>query len=298
MTADAIRAGRRTVPISNRTKVLFPEDGITKGDLIEYYVAIAPRMLPHVRDRPLTMERFPDGLAGERIMQKNVAKYFPDWIPRTELPKRNGVVTHVVANDAATLAYLANQASIAQHVVLSTAAHPLEPDIMIVDLDPSTDDFTEVRETALLFRSMLEEVGLVPYVKTTGSKGLHVVVPIRPTLSFEVVHEVAELLARRAVEQHPDVLTTEFMKAKRGDRIFLDIHRNAYAQTAVAPYSVRPRAGAPVAAPVTWDEVAEDTLKPDGFSMRATLERPDLWKTFRANARGLGKAMKVLGVEP
>ncbi|MGH2728701.1 MAG: non-homologous end-joining DNA ligase [Actinomycetota bacterium] len=296
--ADAIRVGRRSIPISNRNKVLFPDDGITKGDLIEYYVAIAPRMLPHVRNRPLTLERYPDGLAGERIMQKNASKYFPDWIPRAELPKKDGVVMHVVANDAATLAYLANQASITQHAVLSTTAHPFQPDVMIIDLDPSIDDFSAVRDTALLFRSLLEELGLVPFVKTTGSKGLHVVVPIRPTFTFEVVHEVAARVAKRAVEQQPDLLTTEFMKKNRGDRIFIDVHRNAYAQTAVAPYSVRPRPGVPVAAPVTWEEVADQSLKPDGFSMRAALERPDHWRTFRSSTRALGKAIKALGVQP
>ena len=295
--SDSIRVGRRTVPISNRNKVLFPEDGITKGDLIEYYAAVAPKMLPHVKNRPLTMQRFPDGIKAEGIMHKNIPKYFPDWVARSEQPKKGGTVTYVLANDAPTLAYLAQQGSITQHVWLSTRAKPYEPDMMIVDLDPTTDDFSQVRETALIFRDIIEDLDLVPYVKTTGSKGLHIVVPIRPTFGFDVVHEVAARIAQRAIDQRPDVLTMEFYKAKRGDRIFADVHRNGFGATAVAPYSVRPRPGAPVAAPLTWDEVRERTLKPDGFSMAAALKRPDHWKGFRASARSLAKTVKALGVE-
>jgi bifunctional non-homologous end joining protein LigD len=295
-TKDEIRAGRRTVKISNRDKVLFPEDGITKGDLVEYYVAIAPRMVPLVKDRPLTMERYPDGISSERIFQKNISKYFPDWIPRAEVPKKGGSVTHVLANDTATLAYLANQASITQHVWLSTVKVPTKPDQIIFDLDPSQEDFAEVRRTALRLREMLEEFGLVPFVKTTGSRGLHVVVPIRPVLGFEVVYGIAAAVAARIAEERPTKLTTEFMKAKREGRIFLDINRNAYAQTAVAPYSVRPLRGAPVAAPVTWEEVADRRLRPDGFSMKKALERPDQWTGFRRAARSPIPVARSLGI--
>jgi bifunctional non-homologous end joining protein LigD len=293
---DEIRAGRRTVTISNRDKVLFPDDGITKGDLVSYYVAIAPRMVPLVRDRPLTMERYPDGIASERIFQKNIAKYFPDWVPRAEVPKKDGSVTHVLANDAATLAYLGNQASITQHVWLSTVNAPMKPDQIIFDLDPSKEDFAEVRRTALRLREMLTEFGLVPFVKTTGSRGLHIVAPIRPVLGFEVVYGIAAAIAGRLAEERPTKLTTEFMKAKREGRIFLDINRNAYAQTAVAPYSVRPLRGAPVAAPVAWEEVADRRLRPDGFSMRDALERPDRWTGFRKAARSPLAIAKKLGV--
>jgi bifunctional non-homologous end joining protein LigD len=295
---DEIRAGRRTVTISNRDKVLFPDDGITKGDLVSYYVAIAPRMVPLVRDRPLTMERYPDGIASERIFQKNIAKYFPDWVPRAEVPKKDGSVTHVLANDAATLAYLGNQASITQHVWLSTVNAPMKPDQIIFDLDPSKEDFAEVRRTALRLREMLTEFGLVPFVKTTGSRGLHIVAPIRPVLGFEVVYGIAAAIAGRLAEERPTKLTTEFMKAKREGRIFLDINRNAYAQTAVAPYSVRPLRGAPVAAPVAWEEVADRRLRPDGFSMRDALERPDRWTGFRKAARSPLAIAKKLGVHP
>jgi bifunctional non-homologous end joining protein LigD len=295
--SDSIRVGKRAVPITNRDKVLFPEDGITKGDLIEYYVAVAPKMLPHVKNHPLTMQRFPDGIKADGIMHKNIPKYFPDWVARSEQPKKGGTVTYVLANDAPTLAYLAQQGSITQHIWLSTHQKPYEPDVMIVDLDPTTEDFAEVREAALIFREILEDLDLVPFVKTTGSRGLHVAVPIRPKFGFDVVHEVAVRAAQRAIDAHPDLLTMEFYKAKRGDRIFADVHRNGFGATAVTPYSVRPLDGAPVAAPISWDEVSDKKLRPDGFSMADALERPDHWKGFRSSARGLSRAIKTLGVE-
>jgi bifunctional non-homologous end joining protein LigD len=289
--SDEIVVGRRRVKITNRDKVLFPDDGITKGQLVDYYAAIAPRMLPHVRDRPLTMERFPDGIGGVRIMQKNVSKYFPEWIPRASVAKHGGSVTHVLANDAATLAYLGNQASITQHVWSSRIDRPNEPDQMIFDLDPTQDDFAEVRRTALLLRDLLTDLGLVPFVKTSGSRGLHVVVPLRRSKPFEAVRDAAAAIAERTAAQRPSLLTTEFMKNKREGRIFIDINRNAYAQTAVAPYSVRARRGAPVAVPLSWDEVSEAALRPDGFSMRDALERPDPWTGFRRSARALPRAL-------
>jgi bifunctional non-homologous end joining protein LigD len=292
-----LRVGKRSFSVTNRDKVLFPEDGITKGRLIDYYAAIAPVMVPHTKNHPLTMERFPDGLGAEKIMHKNMPTYFPDWIARSEQPKKGGTVTYVLANEAATLAYLAQQGSITQHIWQSTAAKPFEPDMMVFDLDPTTDDFDAVRKAALLFRDALEDLELVPFVKTTGSRGLHVVTPIRPRYGFEVVHEVAVRVAQRVIEQEPEMLTLEFYKEKRGTKIFADVHRNGYGATAVAPFSVRPRKGAPVAVTLSWDEVEDRTLRPDGFSMADALERPDHWKGFHSEARALGRAIRSLGVE-
>lgn len=294
---EELRVGRRTISVTNRDKVLFPDDGITKGQLIDYYAAVAPKMVPLVRDRPLTMERFPDGIKGERIMQKNIGKYFPDWIPRYEAPKRDGSVIHVLANEAAALAYLAQQASITQHIWSSTTKTPTKPDQIIFDLDPANeDDFAEVRRTALRIGEMTRKLGFTPFVKVSGSKGLHVVVPIKPVLGFEVVWELAAEVARRLADERPETLTTEFMKAKRAGRIFLDVNRNAYAQTAVAPYSVRARPGAPVAVPLAWEEVEDRRLEPDGFSMSDALERDDPWDGFRRAARSPLKAARTLGV--
>jgi bifunctional non-homologous end joining protein LigD len=284
-----IRAGRRTVSVSNWDKVLFPEDGITKGDLVEYAVAIASKMLPYLRDRPLTLERYPDGLGGDPFFQKNVSKYFPEWIPRATMPKKDGTVTYVLANDPPTLAYVANQAAITHHVWLSTARRPFEPDQLIFDLDPSQDNFDDVRATALRLREVLTERGLAPFVKATGSRGLHVVVPLRPAVDFGEVYAFATAICEELVRERPDVLTLEFRKADRKGRIYLDINRNAYAQTAVAPYSVRPRRRVPVAVPLDWSEVEDASLRPDGFTMRDALERPDPWQGFRAAARRLPK---------
>jgi bifunctional non-homologous end joining protein LigD len=211
------------------------------------------------------------------------------------VPKKGGTVTHVLANDAATVAYLANQACITLHVWLSTIEHPDQADEMIFDLDPAGDDFPEVRLTAIMLREVLVDAGLVPFVKTTGSKGLHVAVPIRPAEPFEVVHETARSIAGRLVAERPDTLTLEFMKAKREGRIFMDVNRNAYAQTAVAPYSVRPLRGAPVAVPLEWDDVHDRRLRPDGFSMQDALRRDDPWRGFRRAARSLSRARKSLG---
>lgn len=291
---DEIRVGKRRIAVSRRDKVLFPEDGITKGDLVEYYAAVAPKMVPYTRDRPLTLERYPDGLGRERIFQKNASKYFPDWIPRAEVPKKDGAVTHVLANDAATLAYLANQAVITHHVWLSTVKQLHLPDQLIFDLDPSGEDFNEVRATALGLQELLGDLGLVPFVKTTGSRGLHVVVPLRPTDGYEEVYGFAHAVAERMIAEQPDVLTLEFMKAKRKGRLFLDINRNAYAQTAVAPFSVRPLRGAPVAVTLDWSEVGNRRLRPNGFSMTDALRRDDAWEGFRRSARSLGPAVRKL----
>jgi bifunctional non-homologous end joining protein LigD len=293
--AEEIKVGNRRIAISRREKVLFPDDGVTKGDLIAYYGAIAPKMVPYTRDRPLTLERYPDGLKGERIFQKNASKYFPEWIPRGEVRKKDGAVTHVLANDAATLAYLANQAVITHHVWLSTMKQLHKPDQLMFDLDPSGDDFDEVRETALGLRELLTDLGLVPFVKTTGSRGLHVVVPLRPSEGYEGVYGFARRVAERMIAEQPGVLTLEFMKANRQGRIYFDIDRNAYAQTAVAPFSVRPRRGAPVAVTLDWSEVQSKKLRPDGFSMKDALARDDAWEGFRKAARSLGPATKKLG---
>jgi bifunctional non-homologous end joining protein LigD len=288
--SDSIRVGRRTVPVSNRDKMLFPEDGISKGRLIDYYAAIAPAMVPHLRGRPLTMERFPEGLNGQRFFQKNASRYFPEWITRASMPKKDGSVDYVVANDAATLVYLANQATVTHHLWLSTIDHPDMPDQLIFDLDPSREAFSEIREIALLVRELVAGDGLVPFVKTSGSRGLHVVVPLRPRRTFEVVYGYATRIAERVIAERPKLVTTEFHKANRGDRIFFDIGRNAYAQTTVAPYSVRARKGAPVAVPLFWDEVSDRSLRPDGFGMPDALKRAegeDPWAGFRRAARTL-----------
>ncbi len=280
------------ITISNPDKVLFPDDGITKGDLVHYYGRIAERMLPHVRDRPLHMNRFPDGIGGIAIQQKRVPDSFPPWIKRATVDlHKGGTITHAVIDNAATLVYLANYNMITAHVWLSRVQAPERPDQLIFDLDPSDDDFRLVRSTALKLKAVLEQLSLIPFVKTTGSRGLHVVVPIIVAPTFEEAHIFADYVAQRLAAGDPEHLTTEFMKQKREGRLFIDLNRNAYAQTAVAPYSVRARRAAPIAVPVPWSDVESDTLRPDGITIRDVWDwlrdRDDPWKQMERSHRPL-----------
>ena len=253
------------VEITRPDKVLFPDDGITKRDLVGYYRAVAPHILPHLKDRPLTLERYPDGIAAEKIMQKSASKYYPDWIETVTLPKRGGSVRHVVCNDADTLAYLANQAAITLHIPTARRDQPDQPDQMVFDLDPSTGDFEPVRRAAAELREMLKGEA---WLKTTGSRGLHVVVPLRRGKSYDAVHGMAHQLARELVKAAPGERTLEFAKKDRGDRVFIDVNRNAYAQTYAVAYTVRARPGAPISMPIEWKDLDDPGLRPDGFHLK------------------------------
>jgi bifunctional non-homologous end joining protein LigD len=298
--AAEIAAGGVTVPLSHPDKVLFPDDGITKENLARYYADVADRMLPWLKDRPITMVRYPDGLGGQRFFQKNAPSYFPDWIHRVKVGKEGGQVEHVVCDKPATLVYLANQACIEIHAFTSRVDKLDAPDQIVFDFDPPDDTrFADVRRAALWARDLLEgELGLTSFVRTSGGRGLHVHVPLNRRADFdrarEFTHRAAGVLARR----HPDVITTEQRKDKRGDRVYADVMRNAYAQTVVASYGVRARAGAPVATPLSWAQVEDDGLEPGRFTMatvRAGLEdAEDAWAGFTAARHGLGEAGKRL----
>jgi bifunctional non-homologous end joining protein LigD len=255
-----VRAGRRTVRVSRPGKELFPEDGITKEDLARYYRAVAARMLPHLRGRPLMLERHPDGVGDRGFLQKDVPGHFPDWLHRAELPKEGGTVTYAVCDEPAALVYLADQACITLHRMLSRAQRPDRPDRMVFDLDPSDGDFAPVREAALELRALLDEIGLPSQVMTTGSRGLHVLVPLDGRADFDHVRDVARRAADLLARRRPDRLTTAARKAARRGRLYLDVQRNGYGQTAVAPYTVRSRPGAPVAAPIPWEAVEDPEL--------------------------------------
>ncbi|MGW2374297.1 non-homologous end-joining DNA ligase [Kitasatospora sp. NPDC001683] len=262
MTATVnVRAGRRTVPVDRPDKVLFPEDGVTKADLARYYRAVAARMLPHLRGRPLMLERHPDGIEDRGFFQKDVPEHFPDWVHRVELPKEGGTVTYALCEDTATLVYLADQACTTLHRFLSRSDRPDHPDRLVIDLDPPGTEFAPVRETALLLRALLaDEFELPALAMTTGSRGLHVLVPLDRRAPFDEVRAFARDLAELLAARHPDRLTTAARKADRHGRLYLDTQRNAYAQTAVAPYAVRALPGAPVAAPVAWADVEDSSL--------------------------------------
>jgi bifunctional non-homologous end joining protein LigD len=292
-----IESAGRKVEISRPDKPLFP-DGITKLDLARYYEAVADFMLPHVEGRPLNLERYPDGIEGQRIIQQKASDHFPDWIERVEVAKRGGTVKHVMASDAATLVYLANQACITLHRWLSRADRLDRPDRLIVDLDPSDGTTANVRRAALQFGDLLRDVGLEPFAMATGSRGYHVVAPLQRRQDFDAVRAFARDLARVAAAREPKRLTTEQRKAKREGRILIDIQRNAYAHTAVAPYSVRPRPKASVATPLDWDELAEASTRPDRWTLQTLprrLEREaDPWRDMPSAARPLGPAQRLL----
>lgn len=259
---------RRVPEISRPDKVLFPDDGITKAELAGYYRTVARRMLPHLRERPLMLERFPDGIGGHGFMQKDVPGHFPDWVHRVELPKEGGTVTYPIADDTATLVYLAGQACVTPHRFLSRADRPDHPDRMVFDLDPPGDDFAPVREAALALHGLLDELELPSLVMTTGSRGLHVVVALDRRDAFDDVRAFARAAADALVARRPDRFTTEARKKARGERLYLDIQRNAYAQTAVTPYAVRARPGAPVAAPLAWEDIEDPDLDARRWTLR------------------------------
>jgi bifunctional non-homologous end joining protein LigD len=275
--AETVRISGITVELSNTGKTLFPDDQVTKGDLVGYYRDIAARMLPYLRDRPLSMERYPDGITGERIVQKNVPRYFPDWISRTRVKKQGGTLVQVICDKPATLVYLANQACIEMHAFLSRTGALDRADQLIFDIDPPDDHrFDQVRHLALGLRELLEgDLGLTAFVKTTGGRGLHVHVPLNAADDFDTVRRFARQASDVLAAREPDILTTEQRKESRGDRVYSDVMRNAYAQTAVAPYSVRARPGANVATPLDWAELEDPRLTPHQFTMRTMAGRLD-----------------------
>ncbi|MCA9510951.1 MAG: non-homologous end-joining DNA ligase, partial [Myxococcales bacterium] len=249
--------GRHSVETANEDKVLFPDDGLAKGDLIDHYERVWTRMRAHLADRPLVMERFPDGIASEGFFQKQVPDHFPAWIDRVRVARRDASPQElVVCGTKGGLAYLANQACVTPHLWLCRASRLDAPDELVFDLDPPDRDFAPVRRAALWCRALLDELGLFAVAKTTGSRGVHVVVPLRAREGFDGVRDLAHRIANELARRHPDALTTEQRLAKRGGRLYLDVGRNAHAQTAVAPYAVRAREGAPVATPVAWEELA------------------------------------------
>ncbi|WP_328432316.1 non-homologous end-joining DNA ligase [Streptomyces sp. NBC_00453] len=295
-----VRAGRRPVEVHRADKVLFPGDGrakeYTKGDLVDYYRSAAPFLLPHLRGRPLMLERHPDGIGGPRFMQKNTPESYPEWITRVEVPKEGGTVRHTVCDDSATLPYLADQAAITLHRWLSRTGGIGFPDRMVFDLDPAGDDFPAVREAAGLLGELLDELKLPSALMTTGSRGLHVVVPLNGHHGFDEVRAFAHDVAGTLAEAHPGRLTTAARKKERGERLYLDVGRNAYAQTAVAPLTVRARPGAPVATPITWAQLDDPALHARRWTIEDAVDqaRTEPWAGILGHGRALGPARRRL----
>jgi bifunctional non-homologous end joining protein LigD len=285
--------------ITHPDKVLFPDDGITKGAVAAYYEAIASFILPHIRGRPITMERYPSGIGKKGFIQKDVSKGFPDWLQRVEVPKKDGTVHHPVVQDTRSLLWLANQNCITPHVWTSRAPDLFHPDICVFDLDPSREDPDALRAAALGLRDLLMELGLQSWVKTSGSKGFHIVVPLDGKADFGVVHNFAQTVGTVLVSRDPQRLTQEFSKADRRGRILVDTGRNGYSATFAAPYAVRAKPGAPISAPCTWEEVEKGDIEPQTFTMRTIADRiasvGDLWTTMpkhRYSLRSKGERIR------
>jgi len=278
----SLRVGGRTVQVSSVDKPFFPDAGLTKGDLVGYYRDVAEVMLPHLRGRPLNLQRFPNGVEGHGFWQQGASDHFPGWVRTVTVERRGrgGTVDHVVCDDAATVVYLANLATVTFHAWTSTVEHLARPDLVVIDLDPDPGQGLEVvRAAARAVRMACEEVGLAPFVQTSGSRGYHVVMPLQPGPDVEVVRDLAAELALLVAARDPDRLSVEWRKAKRDGRLLLDTARNGYAQTLVAPYSVRPRPEAPVATPIDWAELGR--VEPRSYTVanlrRRLARKPDPW---------------------
>ncbi|HEX6941342.1 MAG TPA: non-homologous end-joining DNA ligase [Gemmatimonadaceae bacterium] len=286
-----------SVVISHPEKLLFPDDGITKGEMAAYYELVAPHILPHLRGRPVTMERFHRGIGEAGFFQKSIAKGAPDWLPIAEVPKKGGTVKHPLIDDERSLLWLANQNCITPHVWTSRVPRLFHPDICIFDLDPSIDDLKSLRAAALALRDLLSELRLTSWIKTTGSKGFHIAVPLDGKADAGRVSEFSHLVGRILVERNPQELTLEFSKADRRDRIYVDTGRNHPPATFAVAYAVRARPGAPVSAPCTWEEVERGKVGPTTFTLRSMAKRVaevgDVWSTMHDNPQSLG-ALKSL----
>jgi bifunctional non-homologous end joining protein LigD len=291
---ETVRAGRRSIAISHPDKMLFPGDGVTKLDLARHYATVASVMLPHTRGRPLTMHVFPSGIDASGVYIKKAPSHFPDWIERVIVEKKGGTVEMAIANDAAALVFVANQNCITPHVWPARADDLRAPDRLIFDFDPPEGtDFADVRAAARATGDLLRDLGLVPFAMTSGSRGLHVVAPLRRDAGWDVVRSFAHTVGERLAAGDPDHLTVEHRIAKRGGRIYVDTTRNAYAQHAVAPYAVRAKPGAPVATPLRWDELDDRALKPNGWTIRTIGDRlaadGDPWQGIGRHARSVRK---------
>ena len=288
--------------LTNLDRVVFPQDGITKGDVVAYYEAVADRMLPHLRGRPLSLERYRKTIDDGGFFQQSAGSHFPDIVGRLAVTRNDGgaETVHPVAESAEALVYLANQGALTLHAWPARAPALECPDALVLDLDPDAgEDFASVRRAALLLREELEKVGLTGLPMLTGSRGLHVIVPLDATTGWDGVWTFAKAIGAALVKRAPKELTRAFYKSQRRGRLYVDTGRARRGHTAVVPYTVRAKPGAPVAAPVTWAEIEGDEgLQGGAFTLRTVLERPeDPWEGARFAGQSLGPAAAALGVE-
>ncbi|MCB2189525.1 MAG: non-homologous end-joining DNA ligase [Deltaproteobacteria bacterium] len=295
-----VQAGGRRVEVPRPEKLLFPGDGLRKMDVARYYLQAAPLMRPFLAGRPLVLQRFPDGIQEEGFYQKRPSEHFPAWLPRVEAPlAEGGSITMLQARDAAALVYLAAQGVVTFHAWLSREEDLPHPDQVVWDLDPPPrGGFGLVRDAARRLGELLEKLGLAPFVKTTGSRGLHVVCPLRTGPDYERTRDFARRVAELLASRHPDRLTTAPRLKARGNRLFLDYLRNGLGQTAVAPYSLRALPGAPVAAPLDWGELERGDLTAQTYNLtnifRRMGQKEDPWRDLWRHARSLDGPREAL----
>jgi bifunctional non-homologous end joining protein LigD len=298
-----IRRGERVVRLSNLDKPFWPEEAITKGDLLHYYRDVAPTLLPHVRDRPFTMKRYPDGWQGRPFFRKNVANYAPPWIKRVAVrvtsrtPQESRMIEVPVVNDELALLWMVNTGCIECHTWYSRIDMLERPDWVVFDLDPSDDvGFAETVEVALLVKQALDALGLISFPKTSGAFGIHVLVPIERRHTFDDTRRFATEVARRIAASHPDIATTEWSKAKRRG-VLIDASQNAKAKSIASVYSVRPTPAASVSTPLRWEELT-DELDPSMYTMSAVRDRlrrhGDLYEGVLKTKQRLGPALRAI----
>jgi len=289
------RAGRRP-PVTHPDKVFWPEEGYTKRDLADYYTFVFPRLRPYVRDRLLTLERCPDGMRGECFYQREAPRGMPPGTPTRRIRDERGVTTYVVGGRLGTQLALVNLGCIAVHAWGSRAAAPQRPDWVCFDVDPTSGEFADAARAGLRIKTGLDELGLVSFPKTSGSRGLHVFVPVRVGPVHTAVLAFAEAFVRRLAAAHPKELTAEARLASRRGRVYLDPFRNGFAQTVVAPFSVRRRPKAPVSIPLDWSEVTPK-LDPARFNLgnvARRLDGPDPWRDFFRTRQSLDRAIDAV----
>ena len=299
-----IRRGERAVRLSNLDKPYWPEAGITKGDLLRYYRDVAPTLLPHIRDRPFTMKRYPDGWQGKPFFRKDVTNYAPAWVKRVavrvtsrESPQQSRTIEAPVVNDELALLWMVNTGCIECHTWYSRIDNLERPDRVVFDLDPPEDaGIAETVEVALLVKELLDGLGLASFPKTSGAHGLHVLVPIERRHTYEDTRGFATEVARTIAGAHADVATTEWSKAKRRG-VLIDASQNARGKTMASVYSVRPMPGATVSTPLDWDEI-DEKLDPTTYTMKAVLDRLDRHGDLHAGVlttkQRLGPALRAL----
>jgi len=298
MSSKGIQIDGHIIDVSHLDKVLFPKSGITKEELVTYYNNISSMVLPLYENRPLTMQRCPDGIDKQNFIQKGVPDYFPPWIDRYKLTKEKGTIEQVLVNNAATMAYLANQACITFHLGLSQVDKIHYPNYLIFDLDPSIEDIVLLKKVVKYVKELIDHLELKGFIKTTGSRGFHIYIPLKREHTFEKVHDFAKVFATYLSKKYPQEITIEQSKSKREKRVLIDYARNSYGLSVVAPYSIRAIEGAPIATPLDWEELKDKDLTSQSYNIKNIFERlkmkKDPWREMGTYHFSLESAQSTL----